>query len=89
MGRWSACADASSARFDEESTVPAGGRAAERPWNRIHSENEAAQRDLSVNQVSGSHIEYSRKVFEKDMCADSSPAHEIIINLVLNCVCPK
>ena len=35
-------------RFDEENTVPAGGRAAERPWNRIHSANEAAQRDLSV-----------------------------------------
>ncbi len=51
MGRSSACADASGAPFDEENTVPAGGRAAERPWNRIHSANEAAQRDLSVNQV--------------------------------------
>ncbi len=51
MGRSSACADASSAPFDEENTVPAGGRAAERPWNRIHSASEAAQRDLSVNHA--------------------------------------
>ncbi len=50
MGRSSAYVDASSAPFDEETTVPAGGRAEERPWNRIHSASEAAQRDLSVNQ---------------------------------------
>ena len=50
MGRSSAFADVCGSRFDEENTVPAGGRAAERPWNRIHSANEAAQRDLSVNQ---------------------------------------
>ncbi len=51
MGRSSACADAYGSCFDEENTVPAGGRAAERPWNRIHSANKAAQRDLPVNQL--------------------------------------
>ncbi len=44
MGRSSACADACDARFDEENIVPAGGRAAERPWNRIHSAKTAMSR---------------------------------------------